>query len=237
MGKHDQLIEARSGQQNERAPAAPPCAMVIFGAAGDLTKRLVVPALYNLAHAGQLSNGFQLVGVDLAAITAEAWRTHLVDSMKSFIGHDSEFHIDSIDWTAWQWLADRMSYLPGDLNDPVMYRRLSDHLAGLDKMAGTGGNCLFYLAVAERFFGPTVEQLGAAGLVVEKNGQWRRVVIEKPFGHDLGSAKALNNEILKILQERQIYRIDHFLGKETVQNSWRCGLLTDCSNRCGVEST
>jgi glucose-6-phosphate 1-dehydrogenase len=192
--------------------------MVIFGAAGDLTKRLVVPALYNLAHAEQLSDGFQLVGVDLAAISAEEWRTELVDSMKSFVGHDSEFHIDAVDWTAWQWLADRMSYLQGDLNDPATYRRLGDHLTRLDKTAGTGGNHLFYLAVAERLFGLAVERLGAAGLVVEKNGQWRRVVIEKPFGHDLGSAKALNNEILKILQERQIYRMDHFLGKETVQN-------------------
>ena len=192
--------------------------MVIFGAAGDLTKRLVVPALYNLAHAEQLSDGFQLVGVDLAAITAEEWRTELVDSMKSFVGHDSEFHIDAVDWTAWQWLADRMSYLQGNLNDPATYRRLGDHLTRLDKTAGTGGNHLFYLAVAEQFFGLAVERLGAAGLVVEKNEQWRRVVIEKPFGHDLGSAKALNNEILKILQERQIYRMDHFLGKETVQN-------------------
>jgi glucose-6-phosphate 1-dehydrogenase len=218
LGKHDQLVEARSAQQDERAPPASPCAMVIFGAAGDLTKRLVVPALYNLAHAGQLSDGFQLVGVDLAAIAAEKWRTDLIDSMKSFVGHDGEFHIDAVDWTAWQWLADRMSYLQGDLSDPATYRRLGDHLTRLDKTAGTGGNYLFYLAVAERFFGLAVEQLGAASLVVEKNDQWRRVVIEKPFGHDLGSAKALNNEILKILQERQIYRIDHFLGKETVQN-------------------
>jgi len=208
LGKHDQLVQARSAQQDERAPPAPPCAMVIFGAAGDLTKRLVVPALYNLAHAGQISDGFQLVGVDLAAITAEKWRTDLIDSMKSFVGHDGEFHIDAVDWTAWQWLADRMSYLQGDLNDPATYRRLGDHLTRLDKTAGTSGNHLFYLAVAERFFGLAVEQLGAASLVVEKNNQWRRVVIEKPFGHDLGSAKALNNEILKVLQERQISRTD-----------------------------
>jgi glucose-6-phosphate 1-dehydrogenase len=218
MGKHDQLIEAKGGQQDERPPAAPPCAMVIFGAAGDLTKRLVVPALYNLAHAAQLSGGFQLVGVDLAAITAEKWRTDLADSMKSFVGHDGEFHVDTIDSTAWQWLADRMSYLRGDLKDPATYRRLGDHLARLDKTAGTAGNVLFYLAVAERFFGLAVESLGASGLVTEKNGQWRRVVIEKPFGHDLSSAKTLNSEILKTMQERQIYRIDHFLGKETVQN-------------------
>jgi glucose-6-phosphate 1-dehydrogenase len=218
LGKHDQLIETQSAQQHERAPAGPPCAMVIFGAAGDLTKRLVVPALYNLARGLQLSDGFRLVGVDLAALTADEWRTGLIASMKSFVGHDGEFHIDAVDWTAWQWLADRMSYLQGDLNDSATHRRLGDHLERLDKTAGTGGNYLFYLAVAERFFGRAVEGLGAADLVVEKNGQWRRVVIEKPFGHDLSSAKALNNQILKILQEHQTYRIDHFLGKETVQN-------------------
>ena len=99
-----------------------------------------------------------------------------------------------------------------------MYRRLDGHLAGLDKTAGTAGNRLFYLAIADRFFSVAVAGLGAAGLVTERDGQWRRVVIEKPFGHDLNSAKALNAEILKHLQEHQIYRIDHFLGKETVQN-------------------
>ncbi len=166
MGKHDQLIEAQS--QVESAPPAPPCAMVIFGAAGDLTKRLVVPALYNLAHTGQLSGRFQLVGVDLAAITAAEWRKGLIDSMKSFVGHEGEFHVDSIDTTAWQWLADRMSYLQGDLKDPATYRRLSDHLAYLDKTASSGGNYLFYLAVSDQFFGLAIEGLGAAGLVVEE---------------------------------------------------------------------
>jgi glucose-6-phosphate 1-dehydrogenase len=218
LGKHDKLIEAQSAQQVESAPPAPPCAMVIFGAAGDLTKRLVVPALYNLAHSGQLSRGFQLVGVDLAGLTTEEWRTGLLDSMKSFVGHEGEFHVDAIDTTAWRWLADRMSYLQGDLKDPAIYRRLSDHLTHLDKTAGSGGNYLFYLAVADQFFGLAIEGLGAGGLVVEDNDQWRRIVIEKPFGHDLDSARALNKRILKILQDHQIYRIDHFLGKETVQN-------------------
>jgi glucose-6-phosphate 1-dehydrogenase len=102
--------------------------------------------------------------------------------------------------------------------DPATYRRLGEHLAGLDKTAGTAGNHLFYLAVADRFFSVAVAGLGTAGLVTEKDGQWRRVVIEKPFGHDLASARALNAAILKTLQEHQIYRIDHFLGKETVQN-------------------
>ncbi|MGA8653322.1 MAG: glucose-6-phosphate dehydrogenase, partial [Xanthobacteraceae bacterium] len=192
--------------------------MVIFGAAGDLTKRLVVPALYNLANDHQLSDEFRLVGIDLAAMTAARWRASLTEAMKQFVAHDGEFHLDEFDQTTWQWLTDRMSYLPGDLNNPETYRRLGEHLTELDKTAGTAGNRLFYLAIADRFFGPAVAALGAAGLTTESDGQWCRVIIEKPFGHDLASAKALNAEILKTLREHQIYRIDHFLGKETVQN-------------------
>jgi glucose-6-phosphate 1-dehydrogenase len=200
------------------APAAPPCAMVIFGAAGDLTKRLVVPALYNLANNRQLSEEFRLVGVDLADMSAEQWRAHLTDAMKGYVAKDGEFHLDEFVETTWLWLTERMSYLPGDLNNPETYRRLGQHLTDLDKTAGTAGNRLFYLAVADRFFCPAIAALGAANLTSESNGQWRRVIVEKPFGHDLASAKALNAEILKTLQEHQIYRIDHFLGKETVQN-------------------
>ncbi len=217
-GRQNQATKAK-GAENDRAPAAPPCAMVIFGAAGDLTKRLVVPALYNLSNAKRLSKGFQLVGVDLAAKSTEEWRQGLSDMMNQFVAQGGgEFQADHIDQTAWRWLTDRMSYLQGDLNDPGTFRRLGEHLAELDKSAGTSGNYLFYLAVADRFFATAVAGIGAAGLAAEKDGQWRRVVIEKPFGHDLPSAKALNAEILKTLQERQIYRIDHFLGKETVQN-------------------
>ena len=213
------MLETSDKQaQIESAAVAPPCAMVIFGAAGDLTKRLVVPALYNLTTTRQLSDGFQLVGVDRAAKSTQEWRAGLTDTMKEFIGHEGEFEVDRIDQNAWQWLADRMSYLQGDLNDPETYRRLHEHLAELDKTAGTAGNYLFYLAVADRFFSVAVAGLGAAGLVTETHGRWRRVVIEKPFGHDLPSAKALNAEILRALREQQIYRIDHFLGKETVQN-------------------
>jgi glucose-6-phosphate 1-dehydrogenase len=217
VGKPEQLRRPKNGSQADSAVVAPPCAMVIFGAGGDLTKRLVVPALYNLGTAKRLSNGFQLVGVDLAAKTAEDWRKGLTDS-KEFVARIGEFQPDSIDQPALRWLADRMSYVQGDLNDPGTYRRLGEHLAGLDKKAGTSGNYLFYLAIADRLFGAVVTGLGAAGLVTERDGQWRRVVIEKPFGHDLLSAKALNAEILRTLQEHQIYRIDHFLGKETVQN-------------------
>src|SRR5437868_6826629 len=210
--------EEPSSQTSDGAPLAPPCVMVIFGAAGDLTKRLVVPALYNLIGAGRLPGEFRIVGVDLASKTTEQWRTGLTETMRGFVGSDAEFAVDHIDENAWQCLTDRMSYLQGDLTDAEMYRRLDAHLAGLDKTAGTGGNRLFYLAIADRFFSVAVAGLAAAGLVTGKDGQWRRVVIEKPFGHDLNSAKALNAEILKHLQEHQIYRIDHFVGKETVQN-------------------
>jgi glucose-6-phosphate 1-dehydrogenase len=204
----------------EVAPVAPPCAMVIFGAAGDLTKRLVVPALYNLMTGKRLSPHFQLVGVDLAAKSSEDWRQSLTDMMNEFVTKGGgEFEADHIDQDAWKELSSRMSYLQGDLTDPDAYARIGKHLAELDQGKGTAGNYLFYLAVADRFFGTVVERLGAAGLVREEEGKgWRRVVIEKPFGHDLGSARALNAQVLKVLKERQIYRMDHFLGKETVQN-------------------
>jgi glucose-6-phosphate 1-dehydrogenase len=216
--RQDQAPIARKKIAPDGAVAAPPCAMVIFGAAGDLTKRLVVPALYNLVNAKRLSNNFQLVGVDLAQETTEDWQRRLTDTMHGFASGTGEFHADHIDETAWRWLTGRMSYVQGDLTDKATFIRLREHLAELDKSAGTAGNYLFYLAVADRFFAKAVAGLAGAGLVTEDDGHWRRVVIEKPFGHDLASAKALNVEILKSLKERQIYRIDHFLGKETVQN-------------------
>jgi glucose-6-phosphate 1-dehydrogenase len=218
--QQNDLSESLSAAHDDsRALLAPPCAMVIFGAAGDLTRRLVVPALYNLVDAGRLPAQFQLVGVDLAAKSTEAWRQGLSDMMNEFVTKGGgEFQADHIDQDAWRWLADRMSYLQGDLNEPAIYQRVREHLAERDGSAGTAGNYLFYLAVADRFFEVVVSGLGAAGLTAERDGQWRRVVIEKPFGHDLASAKALNAQILKTLHEHQIYRIDHFLGKETVQN-------------------
>jgi glucose-6-phosphate 1-dehydrogenase len=214
-----ETMELAQANCSTAEPVAPPCAMVIFGALGDLTKRLVVPALYDLVNAKRLPVEFQLVGVDLASETTEEWRKRLTDTMNQFASErDGEFQVDYIDQSAWSWLTERMTYLQGDLNDPDTYRRLSDHLARLDNAKGTAGNHLFYLAVADRFFSTVIARLGSTGLVTEIDGQWRRVVIEKPFGHDLISAKALDAEILKTLREHQIYRMDHFLGKETVQN-------------------
>lgn len=198
------------------AKPAGPCSMVIFGAGGDLTKRLVVPALYNLACAKLLPEQFAITGVDLADIPSDKWHESLREMTKQFVdagGHPEDFNPE-----VWNWLVSRMSYVRGDLNDPASYQNLAQHLRELDDKNQTAGNYLFYLAIADRFFAPTVEHLGESKLTEQQNGQWRRVVIEKPFGHDLASAQELNRRILRVLDETQVYRIDHFLGKETVQN-------------------
>src|SRR3954447_22303703 len=204
---------------HDKASGAQPagsCAMVIFGAAGDLTKRLVVPALYNLTCAGLLPDEFSIIGFDFADPPAADWRTPLAGMTEEFVtagGEGSSFNRD-----AWQFLASRMSYMKGDLTNPQSYAQLKAKLQEKDRTHCTCGNYIFYLAVADRFFGTVVEQLGKSCLSCEKGPRWRRIVIEKPFGHDLASAQELDREILSIVDESQIYRIDHFLGKETVQN-------------------
>ncbi len=204
------------------APPPGPCAMVIFGAGGDLTKRLVTPALYNLCCTHLLPDNFVILGVDHNQQTDESWRQNLTQMMQSFVGGTGEFDPSKIDAKSWAWLTERMFFLQGDFEDPKTYQAIRDRLSGFEQDHKTGGNVLFYLAVADRFFGRVVDELGNAGLVKTNSenasAPWRRVVIEKPFGHDLPSAKDLNARVLKVLREDQVYRIDHFLGKETVQN-------------------
>jgi glucose-6-phosphate 1-dehydrogenase len=187
-----------------------PCVMVIFGASGDLTKRKLVPALYNLAKDNLLSKEFALVGFARNELTSEQFR----DEIGKEIG---EFATTTIDPDLWHWFSRRIYYLSGDFAEPKAYQALSALLEQIDKEHGTRGNYFYYLATAPAFFGPIVTQLGSAELVNEDHG-WRRVIIEKPFGHNYESAIALNKEIRKVLDEKQIYRIDHYLGKETVQN-------------------
>ena len=187
-----------------------PCIMVIFGASGDLTKRKLIPALYNLAKDNLLSKEFALVGVARNELTSEQFR----DMIGKEIG---EYATTKVDPDLWHWFARRIYYMAGDFDDASAYVKLSDLLAQIDKEHGTRGNYFYYLATAPSFFSPIVKQLGAAGMVSEEKG-WRRVIIEKPFGRSYDSAVALNKEIRQVLDEKQIYRIDHYLGKETVQN-------------------
>jgi glucose-6-phosphate 1-dehydrogenase len=192
----------------------PPCAIVIFGANGDLTKRLIIPALYNLARTQLLPSSLSLVGVDHNKKTSEEWTGQLKDFLVQLLAKNNE----EIDDTLWQQVARCMTFLSGDFEKPDTYQRLKELLAELDQKQSLGGNVLFYMAVADRFFATIAAKLGEVGLVDSSARGFRRLIVEKPFGHDLASAKALNACLLKWLKEDQIYRIDHFLGKETVQN-------------------
>ncbi|MGH7060551.1 MAG: glucose-6-phosphate dehydrogenase, partial [Stellaceae bacterium] len=219
----DARPDARPGGETaapaQRAQKAPPCAIVIFGAGGDLTRRLLMPAIYNLAKAKLLSDNFAVIAADRTPKPAEAYREYLADGVRGFVSDTaSGGEAEPFDATAWDFVASRITHFAGDFTSPDTYKKLSDLLEETAQKSKTGGNVVFYLAVAAQLFGTIVERLGEAKLAEEKNGAWRRVIIEKPFGSDLASAKALNARILKVLEEPQIYRMDHFLGKETVQN-------------------
>jgi glucose-6-phosphate 1-dehydrogenase len=198
---------------------APPCAIVIFGASGDLTRRLLMPALYNLAKAGRLSDKFALIGVDRSEKAHEDFREELAQGVRRFVSDTATARVtESFDENTWNYIAARMTHVDGNVADPELYRRIGEALKVIESEHGTAGNVLFYLAVSNALFGTVVDGLAASGLTTETDGHWRRVIIEKPFGTDLASAQALNARVLKVLTEPQIYRMDHFLGKETVQN-------------------
>lgn len=189
-----------------------PCAVVLFGATGDLTHRKLVPALYNLVKGGNLPNEYAVVGFARRDWTDDQLREDLAAGLKD--ANDPEFeHL-------WPQFASHVVFNSGTFDDPSAYANLRQALERLDKSHGTRGNRLFYLAVAPEFFATILEHLGQAGLIYPRHQEspWSRVVIEKPFGHDLKSALALNLEVSQVLGENQTYRIDHYLGKETVQN-------------------
>jgi glucose-6-phosphate 1-dehydrogenase len=195
------------------APGRPadPCLMTIFGASGDLTKRKLIPALYNLARDRLLPEEFAVIGVARSEMTRAEFRRKIFQDVRPYVPGLIEPEI-------WGWLERRLYYLSGDFQDTQTYRTLRELLSQVDAEYRTRGNALYYLATPPELFSPIVQQLGAAGLTRETNGRWRRVIVEKPFGCDLESARALNRELQQVLQESQIYRIDHYLGKETVQN-------------------
>ena len=195
-----------------RAPRpADPCAFVIFGAAGDLTKRLLLPALYNLAAGKRLPDGFALVGVARAAWSEDEFCNRMRAAL-------AEFATGGVEAKTVDALLRHCCYVRGDFDDPAAYDQLKQQLTDLGRSAATGGNALFYLATPPDAFAHVARQLGEAGLADEDSVRWRRLIIEKPFGVDVKSACALNADLLRFFAEHQIYRIDHYLGKETVQN-------------------
>mgnify|MGYP001198448979 CR=1 FL=1 len=190
---------------------SPPCAIVIFGAAGDLTKRKLLPAIYNLKASGLLPRQLAVVGVTRKEKSHEQFREEQSKDIR-------EFATRSVDEALWKEIRDALYYQAGEFADPATYSQLGALLKDVARDHATGGNVLFYLATPPDFFGGIVKRLGEAGLTGQVDDAWRRVVIEKPFGRDLDSARALNAELRAVLEESQIYRIDHYLGKETVQN-------------------
>src|SRR5882757_10621940 len=187
-----------------------PCSFVIFGVTGDLAHRLVIPALYNLAANNLLPEKFCVVGVARKGMSNGELRDSL---MKGLRKHATRPVDDAIA----NRLFECVTSIEADPSDPPSFDKMSEQLDKLEAARQTGGNRLFYLATPPAAFQPISDELGRTGMLAE-NGTWRRLVVEKPFGTDLASAKALNSELLKLVDEHQIYRIDHYLGKETVQN-------------------
>ena len=187
-----------------------PCSFVIFGVTGDLTHRLVVPALYNLAASDLLPDRFCLVGVARKGMTSDRLRDSLMKGLRQYATRQ-------VDDAIAQRLLACVTCVEADPKEPESFDAMSKQLDELETKRDTGGNRLFYLATPPSAFLPISRELGRTGMLAE-NGVWRRLVVEKPFGTDLASAKTLNSELLKLVEEHQIYRIDHYLGKETVQN-------------------
>ena len=198
--------------QDRRLPRiAGPCGMVLFGVTGDLSRKKVMPAIYDLANRGLLPPGFSLVGFarrdwadqDFAQIVHDAVKEHARTPFREEV---------------WKQLSEGFRFVPGDFDDDAAFDHLRRTVEELDQLRGTGGNMAFYLAIPPAFFGTVVGQLKEHGLADPRTDQWRRVVVEKPFGHDLESARELNAILDGVFPPESVFRIDHYLGKETVQN-------------------
>ncbi len=213
MAKPDSVLETNPLRQGlPRTRVSEPCAVVLFGATGDLAHRKLVPALFQLARGGNLPSECAIVGFARRSWTDADLRAEYEKTLAKEGG--GEFR------DLWSQFASRIVFSPGTFDDPAGYRKLKETLERVDQTHGTRGNRVYYLAVSPEFFAPIILGLGGAGLIypAQQETPWSRVVIEKPFGRDLESARALNREVSTVLGESQVYRIDHYLGKETVQN-------------------
>ncbi len=208
--KHQtQINPLREGLTTRSVPQ--PCTVVIFGATGDLTHRKLIPALYNIAADGELPPALTVVGFARREKTDEAFRNELEEAARKYSRQTVRDEL-------WKRFAQSIFYHQGEFADAGAYKRLAQRLEEIEREEGTGGNRLFYLAVAPDQFEPILQNLKAAGLNKAQKGSWARVVVEKPFGRDLASARELNRIVRNSFSEDQTYRIDHFLGKETAQN-------------------
>ena len=188
-----------------------PCTIVIFGASGDLTSRKLIPALYQLFLEKQMPASFRVVGFARREKTDASWRLELRAALDQFA------RTRPVDEAGWAAFAENLSYCQGDLTEDAAYRKLENQLTAFG-CAALRDNLLFYLAISPSQFGEVVEQVHRAGLLNKDGGGWQRIVVEKPFGHNLASARELNRELTRYAHEQQVFRIDHYLGKETVQN-------------------
>jgi len=200
----------REGLRMERTPE--PNIVVIFGASGDLTKRKLLPALYNLELERLLPNSFAIIGVARRPIGDEAFRAQMLEGINTFSRNKPA------DPSVWESFSKSITYCDGEFDKPETYDKLKAALDKIDKERGTGGNRLFYLATAPEYFPVILNKLGEHGLAKSPTGGWVRVIVEKPFGRSLATAQELNRTVHANFDENQIYRIDHYLGKETVQN-------------------
>jgi len=185
--------------------------MILIGAGGDLTKRKLIPALYHLCNARLLPDSFAVLGLDRLDLDDDGFRELMAEQIERNVG-------EIFDPSVWERLVDRLHYMKIDMLESADYELLCERLNRIDAERGTDGNYLFYMAIPPSLFTRVTGFLGDVGLLHEGDDDWRRVIIEKPFGHDLESAVALNRELHRNMNEEQIYRIDHYLGKETVQN-------------------
>jgi glucose-6-phosphate 1-dehydrogenase len=192
------------------APVPAPCVVVIFGAAGDLTKRMLIPSLWHLLGKKLLPENFAILGVAQADFNDQSFRAKLKVDLKELSKIDPTPELEAF--------LERIYFHNGDMDGDSCYEGLTGRLAEIEKKHQTGGNRLFYLAILPDRFASTAALLGKHKLCLEAKGQWARVIVEKPFGHSGESAIKLNQDLRAVLEERQIYRIDHYLGKETVQN-------------------
>ncbi|MFV0460577.1 MAG: glucose-6-phosphate dehydrogenase [Actinomycetales bacterium] len=201
----------RDPRDKRLAKIAGPCCLVLFGVTGDLARKKLMPAIYDLAQSGLLPPGFSLVGFarrdwqdeDFAQVVHDSVRAHARTPFKESV---------------WKTLSQGFRFVSGTFDDPEAFQRLAHTVHELNETRGTGGNTAFYLSIPPKYFDVVCEQLAESGLATPQEGQWRRVVIEKPFGHDLASAQELNDVVERVFPPDSVFRIDHYLGKETVQN-------------------